>query len=578
MHHLEKHLLSHLTFIYGETRAPELLVQIYRLIDAYKGRIPPRDPISSSQFSQEDVILITYGDMVQEDGEPPLQSLSDFLDQWVAGMINTVHVLPFFPYSSDDGFSVIDYKQVKQELGTWSHISKLNQSFKLMFDAVINHISASSRWFQEFLAGEEPYKEFFIIIHPDDDLSNVFRPRAFPLATQVQTKEGPTLVWTTFGPDQIDLNYKNPDVLLEIVDTLLEYVAQGAELIRMDAIAFIWKEPGTNCIHLPQTHQIIQLFRTVLDIAAPWVKIITETNVPHKDNITYFGDGENEAQMVYNFTLPPLVLYTFQTQNSQALSSWASNLTLPSGQVAFLNFLASHDGVGVTPLRGILGEDAITLLAKRTEELGGHVSYKTNPDGSQSVYELNISYIDALGEPGESIANAGFVANRFLATQAIMLSMKGVPGIYFHSLFGSRSWFEGVEMTGQARTINRQKLNRAELEAAIQDLSSLHHLIYKGYKQLLSARIRLQAFHPKSKQEILVLDPRIFAVKRIPHIGESEVLCLHNVTSEVLTLRIPLDNCTQARDLLSGEKFPVDDQHISLTFDPYKVYWLDITN
>src|SRR5690606_35016656 len=106
--------------------------------------------------------------------------------------------------------------------------------------------------------------------------------------------------------DQVDLNFKNPAVLLATTRALLFYVEHGAKFIRLDAIAYLWKEIGTPCIHLPQTHQVIQLMRAVLDEVAPDVRLITETNVPHPDNISYFGAGTNEAQLVYNFALPPL--------------------------------------------------------------------------------------------------------------------------------------------------------------------------------------------------------------------------------------------------------------------------------
>ena len=175
---------------------------------------------------------------------------------------------------------------------------------------------------------------------------------------------------------------------------------QGAEFIRLDAIAYLWKEIGTACIHLPQTHAVVRIMHALLEQAAPQVRLITETNVPHTENMSYFGDGTNEAHLIYNFALPPLVLYTLQNGDAGPLSAWASGLTLPSQQVTFFNFLASHDGIGVTPLRGLLPESAIEELARRTLAQGGLVSYRSNPDGSQSPYELNINYFDALADLG----------------------------------------------------------------------------------------------------------------------------------------------------------------------------------
>ncbi len=449
-----------LVSLYGEEQGTMASAQLQALIDSYQSRIAPQPPHA---FDQRSAVLITYGDMVRDGEEPPLHTLGTFLGTHLPGVVDDVHLLPFFPYSSDDGFSVIDYKAVDPALGAWSDVSRIGQSFGLMFDLVINHISAESDWFRAYLQAEAPYDDYFIEVDGDAEaeLNEVFRPRALPLLSEVETVAGPRSVWTTFSEDQIDLNFANPDVLLAMIDVLLSYVACGASLIRLDAVAFIWKELGTSCIHLPQAHWIVQLFRAVLDDIAPHVALITETNVPHRDNIAYFGDGTNEAQMVYNFTLPPLTLHTFHTGDATALTAWATQLAVPSPDVAFFNFLASHDGIGVTPVRDILSEAEIAALAARVMALGGHVSYRRQPDGSNAVYELNINYLDALGDPEAALEPVELVAQRFLAAQAIMLSLRGVPGIYFHSLFGSRGWPEGVAETGRARTVNREKLSLA---------------------------------------------------------------------------------------------------------------------
>ena len=360
-------------------------------------------------------------------------------------------------------------------------MARVGKNFHLMFDGVINHISAQSEWFKAFLHDDPKYRDYFIVVDGKPDLSQVVRPRALPLLTEFTTPSGVKKVWTTFSADQIDLNYANPDVLLDIIDVLLFYVAQGAELIRLDAIAYLWKEIGTSCLHLPQTHRVIQLLRAILDEVAPHVALITETNVPHQDNISYFGDGHNEAQLVYNFALPPLTLHTFHTGDASALTQWAASLERPDRWGAatsdlqpssappvrsaptFFNFLASHDGIGLNPARGILRDDEIAALVDRVVAHGGRVSYKSNPDGSTTPYELNINYFDALSDPNSS-EPLSLQIDRFVAAHAIMLSLSGVPGLYFHSLFGSRGWPEGVTLTGQNRTVNRQKFDRAEVE------------------------------------------------------------------------------------------------------------------
>jgi len=570
---------EHLSFLYGReaTAAKERLAQIVERFRKAHPEVATR--AATGRVSEEDAILITYGDMVQEPGEAPLQTLATFLEAQVGELLSTVHLLPFYPYSSDDGFAVIDYRAVDPRLGSWAEIAAMGEQFRLMFDAVINHISAESEWFQGFLADEPPYRDYFTVVDPDADLSEVFRPRALPLLTPVETAAGTKWVWTTFSADQIDLNYRNPDVLLEIVETLLFYVSHGADFIRLDAIAFMWKEMGTSCIHLPQTHRIIQLLRAVLDLVAPHVVLITETNVPHEENVSYFGDGQNEAQMVYNFSLPPLTLHAFHTGRAETLSRWASTLATPSAKTTFFNFLASHDGIGLTPAKGILSEEALQEMAARVQALDGRVSFKSNPDGSQSPYELNINYLDALGDPQAEGERAEVVARRFLTSQAIMLALQGVPGIYFHSLFGSRNWEEGVEKTGRFRSINREKLVRATLARELADPDSLRHRVFHGYRRLLAAR-RQPVFHPNGAQEVLSLDERLFSVRRRSPDGQQQIVCLHNVAAEPVTVRIDVAKLGVPAAIILGDQlddaaFPVFDGRLCpVGVPPYGTRWL----
>ena len=558
-------LYAHLAFLYGAEQAPVLHTRLDGIITQFQTQHPHLVGQTGPRVTEQDAILITYGDMVQGDATP-LRTLAGFLRNHLSGLVSSIHFLPFFPYSSDDGFSVIDYWTVDPALGDWADVAAMGGHFRLMFDAVINHISAQSDWFQRFLQGDAEFRDYFITVEPGTDLTQVFRPRALPLLTAVETNAGQQHVWTTFSDDQIDLNFANPDVLLKIIELLLFYVAQGAAFIRLDAIGFMWKEIGTTCLHLPQAHRAIQLMRTVLNLAAPRVALITETNVPHEENIAYFGSGTNEAQLVYNFSLPPLTLHAFHTGNAETLSRWATTLSLPSDEVTFFNFLASHDGIGLTPLRGILADTVVTDIADRVETLGGHVSYKNNPDGSQSAYELNINYLDALGDPATPDEPLDRVARRFLASQAIMLALRGVPGIYFHSLFGSRGWPEGVSESGRARTINREKLQRPQLERELADEASLRHLIFTGYARLLRHRTAHPAFHPNGHQEILTLHPALFALRRVSPSGSAELLCLHNVSSETAVCALPEGRFV---DILTEEAYAGE-----IAIQPYQTLWL----
>jgi len=570
-------LHSHLVALYGQSNGDGAFERLRAIMSRYDDLPAHQGERGADPLSEADVLLITYADQLSEPGAMPLHTLASFCRRHLSGVVNSIHLLPFYPYTSDDGFSVMDYGAVNPAIGSWEDIVDLGHSFRLMFDAVINHASVQHTWFQAFLRDDPHYRDYFIVVEDSPDLSRVVRPRTLPLLTKFDTPSGPRQVWTTFSADQVDLNFQNPDVLLEIIDTLLLYVSQGAQFIRLDAIAYLWKEIGTSCIHLPQTHRVIRLFRAVLDVLAPHVMLITETNVPHNDNISYFGDGQDEAQMVYNFALPPLVLHSFYTGDSRVLSNWAAGLTLPSSRTTFFNFLASHDGIGVNPARGILSDREIDTLIKQAIRHGSLVSYKHDSNGVERPYELNINYFDALSDPRADEPLSTQV-DRFMTAQAIMLAMIGTPGIYFHSLFGSRGWRAGVDLTGRNRTINRQKFDLATFESELTDKSSLRHRIFSRYAQLLRARAASPAFHPHGGQQVLDGGEAIFALLRLSPDGNQRVVCLHNVSNQLQSVAI---NLNQILNSSSGRAVNIITNHRTydyskgkLVLQPYETLWL----
>lgn len=574
---IRNRIQEHLSALYGKDAGKEAWEQLEARLDDY-GADSAGSPLDT--LKELNVLLITYADQFQKPGQPHITSLAAFIRNYLEEHISAVHLLPFYPYSSDDGFSVIDYKAMDTEIGTWDDLQELTECCSLMFDAVINHISRESEWFQKYIRGQQPYADYFLEVDPGIDLSQVTRPRAYPLLTEVKTTSGQKFVWTTFSADQIDLNYSNPEVLLDILDVLLFYIKNGSRIIRLDAIAYLWKEIGTTCIHLPQTHRVIKLMRAVLDLVAPEVVLITETNVPHAENISYFGEQlrdkqghyplGDEAQMVYQFPLAPLVLHTLRTGDSSVLTSWAESLEIPFNSAAFLNFIASHDGIGVRPAEGLLTAAEIQGLVSQTLANGGEVSFKTNQDGSQSVYELNITLYDLINEPGSTPLELG--VQRFMASQAIMLSLAGVPGIYIHSLFGTPNAHEEVERTGRVRSINRKKYLVGELEDQIAEQGSRAARVFKSYTHFLDVRKEHPAFKPLAPQQILNLDPRVFSLLRSAEDSPDQVLCIINITnSEIeLTLDPSLLPTSPWTDLLSKKVF--DPVQINLA--PYQVVWL----
>lgn len=560
-HSLKERLLT----LYCEEDASKALEAIEALIASYAKTISS----IPHPMTQKDVILITYADQVQRPTEPPLESLQEFLEQELKGIINSVHILPFYPYSSDDGFSVVDYKEVDPHFGSWKEITGISENFRLMVDGVINHASQYSAWFKGFLEGDPEYARYFIEMDPSVDLSQVVRPRATPLLHEFSDPKGHIhYIWTTFSKDQVDLNYANYHVLISVLDALFFYIEQGATLIRLDAIAFVWKKVGTACVHLEETHELIQLMREVLHELAPEVVIITETNVPHHENISYFGSGDDEAQMVYNFALPPLIAHSILCEDASTMTTWAKSLHLPSDKVCFFNFTASHDGVGMRPVSDILSEKDKELLVKRVEEHGGLLSYRSDENGNKKVYELNCSYIDILSAPDDSIEVR---AKRMLLSQAIALAMPGVPGIYFHSLVGSSNDFSGVKRTGINRSINREKLNIDYLYQALQRPGSIEQMLFNSYKRLISIRINEQAFNPFGSFEILSLHPKVFAILQKCCDGDEDILALHNVSAQEITIELPEEFATEAFDLITLHQYaPFEHVHLAA----YGIQWL----
>jgi sucrose phosphorylase len=463
---------------------------------------------------------------------------------------------------------VKDFRKVREELGTWQDIHNLADNYRLVFDAVINHVSASSIYMDKYCRGEAEYADFFIELPPDTDTSSVMRTRNTPLLHEYQTVHGQKWLWTTFSRDQVDLNFANPIVLLEIISVLLYYVENGASVLRLDAVPYLWKEPGTRCIHLPQTHEIIKLFRDILDAVAPHVLLLAEANVPHTENISYTGNNGDEAQIIYNFTLPPLILWTIIQQDASILMEWSAKNLVLFEHATYLNITATHDGIGMRPTEGLLSEDARTKLVRLAREHNGDVTGKINSDGTLSPYELNLNYFDAVNNPN-AVEPIELQINRFILSQAMTFCLAGIPGLYIHSLVGSRNYTEGVKRTGRARTINREQLMLSRLEHELA-VDSLRRRVFKKLTQLLIKRASCSAFHPSAEQRILELGSNFFVVHRRNQTTRDEVIALHNVTDTYRTVSVSgigiKKGCT---DIITGETF---DDIISV--GPYAFRWL----
>ncbi|GHB25256.1 sugar phosphorylase [Salinicola rhizosphaerae] len=584
--------------VYGPRR-DEIMRRLMTLLVHQQSAI---DGLPRPTWSERDQILITYGDTIIDGERPPLEVLDDFLATRLNGTFSGLHILPFFPWSSDDGFSVIHYREVNPKLGDWQDVRRLASRVDLMVDLVINHVSRDSLWFTDYLSGTQPGRDYFIEMDPETDLSMVTRPRNSPLLVPVSTRRGTRYLWATFSEDQIDLNFANPDVLIEFIGIMLFYVQQGARTIRLDAVTYLWKEVGTSCVHLPQTHAIVRLLRAILDFVAPGTLLITETNVPHHENMSYFGlerlgpktpslenqpsDNQSpeqgseaqadarpdEAHMIYQFTLPPLLVHTLTSGDASVLSDWARSLPqLPPG-CTYFNFTASHDGIGVRALEGLLPPHELEILLELMHRFGGYVSMKTNSDGSDSPYEINITYYDAM--KGTRRGADAWQVERFLCSQNLMLALQGIPGVYFHTLTATLNDHGGVERSGKLRSINRRRWPKEELDELIDSRSTPTREAFTSLKRRLNIRANEPCFHPEAAQRVLDTPPGIFAIERGPLENGRRLLAIYNISDKRQPLEIDeLDDGEWYDVLKDGKRWsPHPDERDILR--PYRSLWL----
>ncbi len=560
-----------LSKIYPERQTVDRLIdQIFCSIEKYLANSMSEN---LDKWDQSEVVMITYGDSVYTENEKPLVTLKQFLTTKLQDVITVVHILPFCPYSSDDGFAVIDYLQVDPQLGDWQDIQAIASEFDLMADLVVNHISSESAWFKQFKQGIKPGCDYFIEAQPDTDLSGVVRPRSTPLLVEVDTTQGKKHVWATFSADQIDLNYRNPDVLLELIEIILFYIQKGAKYIRLDAVGFLWKQEGTPCIHLPQTHALIKLFREISQMLNPDVALITETNVPNRENLSYFGNRD-EAHLIYNFSLPPLILNALLQGKSDHLKTWMMSMPPAPWGCAYFNFTASHDGIGLRPTEGLLSEAEYNTMLQMMQQFGGKISLRNKADGTTCPYEINISLFDAM--KGTAKGEDRWQIERFLCSQTIMMGLEGIPAFYIHSLLATANDYEGVAKTERNRSINRHKWNYQELEQKLRDPTSNQAIVLKEMSRRIQIRRRQPAFHPNATQYTLHPQNRsLFAFWRQSIHRDQSIFCIHNLSDRSQELQLTDINliCIDPwQDLLSGTV--IEDIGDRFILQPYQCAWI----
>jgi len=567
---LTQRVRGHLSLVYPEADLDKLTQQLLTRMGLDKKCRKPR--WHKNNWDEEDVCVITYANSFIREGERPLVTLNRFLNTHLAEEISWVHILPFFPFSSDDGFAVIDYTQVNESYGDWGHIGRIGKRFKLMADLVINHCSAMGRWFEQLKQNKRPGKDFFLDVDPEYDFSHVVRPRTSPILREVQTLDGIKHIWCTFSHDQPDLNFRNPAVLVEMVRIIRLYLDRGVKIFRLDAVAFLWKEEGTSCLNLNQTHEIVRLIRTLVEYYSPGAIIITETNIPNVENISYFGNA-NEAHLVYNFSLPPLLLNTLVIGNCHALKSWMMSMPPAQKGTTFFNFLASHDGIGLRPLEGLIEDEDIGHLMALMEHNGGRISWRSLEGGEAKPYEINITFFDAMKSTLENLDD-GYQEKRFICAHAIMLAIEGVPAFYIHSLLATGNDQEKFQNTNNKRALNRHNWDMEKLEGVLSQ-DTHHRRIFAELKRLINIRKEQKAFHPNAIMFTLHIGDEVFAFWRQSLKRDQSIFCLNNISGipqKVLLNNLNLVTTDRWLDLITGEE--LETGQTTMTLAPYQTAWL----
>ena len=564
----QKKIISILKKIYRQILTKQnidlLKNEIVQLIEDFN----KKNQVNKINISEKTSLVISYGDNIYSSQSSSMKIFQKFFQKNLEKLFDTIHFLPFYPSSSDSGFAVKDHYQIDKKIGNWSDLKKISKSKKIMADVVINHASARGLWFKNFLKRKKPGKDYFLTVNSKFNTSKVVRPRDHKLLKKIKIFEKNDYLWRTFSPDQIDLNFKNPSVLLRFIKIIIHLINNGVTIFRLDAIAYLWKQNGTKCINLSQTHEIIKLLRVVTSLLNVQTLIITETNLPEKENLSYFGKN-NEANWVYNFSLPPLLIHAFLFENSSYLNQWSRKLPSTKHGNCYLNFIASHDGIGIRPTEGILNEKTLSSFLKRLKKNGSKFSYRKVQNKSKKVYEANITVFDALRK-SDFDPKGLFFLERYISAHAIMVSFEGVPAVYFNSLFGKSNDEAKYIITGNNRDVNRYKWNFNNITTKLRDKKSKQSIFYRNIGALLEIKRKQKAFHPNASRINISLGSKIFCFKRISKDKKQSIICMTNLSSKIQTPNFK--KIGNYRDLLNSNlKFR---EGTALILKPFQTVWL----
>ncbi len=553
------------SYILNESEIKKLSNKILKLIEKKKRK-------KKYNINEKDILLISYADTIRLKNKKSFLVLKDFLDTYIKKKINIIHILPFYPSTSDGGFAVTDFFKVDNSHGNWSDLRKLSSNYRVMSDIILNHASSKSTWFKRFLENHGVGKDFFLTVDKEFNTRHIVRARSHKLLQKFETKNGNKLVWCTFSRDQVDFNFKNPKVLIAFIKLIIFLSNKGIKLFRFDAVAFIWKRQETNCVNLDQTHAIVRLFRTLLGLIDGESKIITETNLPFRENFSYFGNSD-EAHIIYNFSLAPLIINTLIKGNSAAFRRWSMSMPPAKDNNSYLNFIATHDGIGLRPLEGIIKNKDINILLNTLKRYGSKFTYRRDKNNKRVIYEANISLFDALS--GTIKGKDNYSYHRFYCAHAIMLSFEGIPAFYIHSLFGTRNNISLLKKTGIKRSINRTSYDYKDITEALKNNGSHISKVFNNILNLIEIRKKQIAFHPNATQYTLNLGNNFFGIWRQSVNRKQSIFAIYNITNNMQRLhinKINILNFESWSDLISENK--INKKKNYLNFSPYQCMWI----
>ena len=539
--------------------------EIINLINKFNKKNKVRNNL---KISEKTSLVISYGNSVTDGNRKSLKVFYDFYKKYLRKSFDTIHFLPFYPSSSDSGFAVKDHYKIDPRLGTWSDVRRISQISNVMGDLVINHSSARGLWFSNFLKNKSPGKGYFFAVDKNFKSANVIRPREHRLLKKINLMDQEKYLWRTFSPDQIDLNFKNPKVLMRFIKIILNLINHGIRIFRLDAIAYLWKESGTKCINHYNTHNIIKLIRAICSLLSKKCIIITETNLPEKENLSYFGKND-EANWVYNFSLSPLLVYSLLFEDSKKITKWSKNFPSAKKNNNYLNFIASHDGIGMRPIEGILDNNTKKKFFQRLKKNGGEFSFRKILGKGKNVYEANITLFNAFKKSNID-KNGKFGFERYFAAHSIMMSFEGVPAIYFNSIFGNSNDNSKYIISGNKRDLNRYRWNSLKLENHLKDKKSKQNKYYVNMINLLEIRNKQKAFHPNAQRITLDLGSRVFAFKRTSLDRKQTITCITNMTSNVQLLNIN-GKVMYGKNLLNKKLVVINKK---LQLQPFQTVWI----